>query len=94
MSALARYFHAAGKSVSGYDKTATPLTLQLEQEGILVHYDDNIENIPSVIRDCYDKSEVLVVLTPAIPKNHTEWNFLAQNNFTIINNSYIINNIF
>ncbi|MFT4876455.1 MAG: UDP-N-acetylmuramate--alanine ligase, partial [Bacteroidia bacterium] len=36
MSALARYFHAQGYMVSGYDKTPSPLTNKLQQEGILV----------------------------------------------------------
>jgi UDP-N-acetylmuramate--alanine ligase len=90
MSAIARYFHAVGKSVSGYDKTPTPLTHQLAVEGIAIHYDDDVNNIPSEIINCLDKSEVLVVLTPAIPKEHAEWNFLAQNNFTIIKRSKVL----
>lgn len=90
MSAIARYFHAVGKSVSGYDKTPTQLTQQLEYEGIAIHYDDDVNNIPSEIINCLDKSEVLVVLTPAIPKEHAEWNFLVQKNFTIIKRSKVL----
>ncbi len=90
MSAIARYFHAVGKSVSGYDKTPTPLTHQLEDEGIAIHYADDVNNIPSEIINCLDKSEVLVILTPAIPKEHAEWNFLVQNNFIIIKRSKVL----
>ncbi|MFM7017073.1 MAG: UDP-N-acetylmuramate--L-alanine ligase [Bacteroidota bacterium] len=90
MSALARYFHAAGKKVAGYDKTITPLTQQLESEGVFVHYEDSIDNIPSYIQNVSDKSEVLVILTPAIPKEHQEWNYLVQNNFTIVKRSKVL----
>jgi UDP-N-acetylmuramate--alanine ligase len=90
MSALARYFHASGKIVAGYDKTVTPLTSQLEKEGIDIHYDDTIELIPSVIRNSENKSEVLVIITPAIPKEHHEWNYLVQNNFNIVKRSKVL----
>ena len=90
MSALARYFHAAGKVVAGYDKTTTPLTLQLETEGIAIHYDDAVDLIPSEIRNSEKKSEVLVILTPAIPKDHQEWNYLVEKNFTIVKRSKVL----
>ncbi len=64
MSALARYLHAAGVSVSGYDKTKTPLTMELEKEGIKIHYEDTPELI--------DNSPELVVYTPAIPSDLNE----------------------
>jgi len=90
MSALARYFHAAGKVVSGYDRTATPLTLRLEKEGIAIHYDDTVDLIPFEIRNSENKSEVLVILTPAIPKDHQEWNYLVQHNFNIVKRSKVL----
>jgi UDP-N-acetylmuramate--alanine ligase len=90
MSALARYFYAAGKVVAGYDKTSTPLTIQLENEGIFVHYEDSINHIPFEIRNNENKSEVLVILTPAIPKDHEEWNYLAQHNFNIVKRSKVL----
>jgi UDP-N-acetylmuramate--alanine ligase len=90
MSALARYFYAAGKVVAGYDKTSTPLTIQLENEGIFVHYEDSINHIPSEIRNNENKSEVLVILTPAIPNGHEEWNYLAQHNFNIVKRSKVL----
>ena len=64
MSALARYFKANGSIVCGYDKTPTPLTTELQNEGIDVHFDENISAIPS--------NTDLVIYTPAIPKDHKE----------------------
>ena len=59
MSALARYFYFHGRKVSGYDRTATVLTRQLEEEGIAVHYEEDLDAIP--------KDADLVVYTPAVP---------------------------
>src|SRR5436189_149836 len=64
MSAIARYFHSKGIQVSGYDKTATELTKQLEAEGISIHYTEDLNAIP--------KDVDLVVYTPAVPKGHAE----------------------
>lgn len=80
MSAIARYFHRLGKNVAGYDKTRTHLTDELEAEGIAIHFEDNLELIT---KPFFNKEETLVVITPAIPKNHSEWNFFIQNNFEI-----------
>ncbi|WP_185154569.1 UDP-N-acetylmuramate--L-alanine ligase [Flavilitoribacter nigricans] len=64
MSAIARYFHKRGVAVSGYDKTATTLTRKLEQEGMKIHYTEDVSAIPEGID--------LVVYTPAVPANHAE----------------------
>ena len=80
MSAIARYFHRLGKNVAGYDKTRTHLTDELEAEGIAIHFEDNLELISKAF---FDKEETLVVITPAIPKNHSEWNYFIENNFEI-----------
>ena len=80
MSAIARYFHRLGKNVAGYDKTRTHLTDELEAEGIAIHFEDNLELISKAF---FDKAETLVVITPAIPKNHSEWNYFIDNNFEI-----------
>ena len=61
MSAIARYYHQKGLKVTGYDKTPSELTLALENEGIEVHYEDNIDFIPK------DVENTLVVYTPAVP---------------------------
>src|SRR5690606_20586288 len=71
MSALARYFHSVGKIVYGYDKTSTKLTRGLESLGMSVHYTDDLDNIPSNLAP----ENTLVVITPAIPKSHSEWNY-------------------
>lgn len=80
MSAIARYFHRLGKNVAGYDKTRTHLTDALEAEGIAIHFEDNLQLISKAF---FDKDETLVVITPAIPKNHSEWNYFIDNNFEI-----------
>jgi len=88
MSALARWFIKKGLRVSGYDRTSTILTQQLEAEGMLVHYSDVIDNIPAeVLRE---KDNTLVVFTPAIPKDHKEYNYLKQEGYTILKRSEIL----
>lgn len=76
MSALARYFKAKGFDVAGYDKTPSPLTDELQKEGISVHFDDLGEQIPVAYQDV---ESTLVVYTPAIPKNMGELVYLQQN---------------
>lgn len=88
MSAIARWFHAKGFPVWGYDKTRTPLTEALEQEGINVHYNDDVANIPQEVMQ--DKQNTLVVLTPAIPAEHTEWNYLKEQGYTIKKRSEVL----
>ena len=85
MSALARYFHKKGCKVSGYDKTPSPLTKRLEEEGMTIHYDDN----PSLIPDSID----FVVLTPAIPNDSLELNYLREKNVKIINRAEVLGEI-
>lgn len=79
MSALARYFKAIGKNVSGYDKTPTELTLDLGLLGIAIHYEDSIALIPKE----YYQENTLVIVTPAIPKTHSEWNYFLERDFEI-----------
>ncbi|MFM2201597.1 MAG: hypothetical protein RL040_797 [Bacteroidota bacterium] len=86
MSAVARYFHAHGKLVMGYDKTSTPLTTELEMEGIAVHFDDSVLEIPPVVRHT-PKEKVLIIYTPAIPKDSQELNWLADQGYTLIKRS-------
>nr|WP_255481249.1 UDP-N-acetylmuramate--L-alanine ligase [Pontibacter sp. Tf4] len=88
MSAIARWFHAKGFPVWGYDRTRTPLTQALEKEGIKVHYEDAIANLPQEILG--DKENTLVVLTPAIPAEHAEWNYLKEQGYTIKKRSEVL----
>lgn len=80
MSAIARYFLNKGIVVAGYDKTKTPLTIQLEKEGMLVHYEENVDDIPQA---CKSKDSCLVIYTPAIPSEHKELVYFRENNFEI-----------
>lgn len=79
MSALARYFHTLGKNVAGYDKTPTELTDELIQSGISIHFEDKLELIPFA----FTKESTLVVITPAVPKAHLQWNYFLNNNFEV-----------
>lgn len=82
MSALARYFHSLGKHVGGYDKTPTPLTRQLEAEGISIHYDENLELIP--------RQAELVVYTPAVPATHAELVFYREGGYAVMKRSEVL----
>ena len=79
MSALARYFKTIGKNVSGYDKTETELTKELVQSGINIHYEDNINLIPAD----YLTENTLVIITPAVPITHSEWNYFLERDFNV-----------
>ena len=82
MSALARYFNAKGKNVCGYDKVQSTLCKQLENEGIKIHYNDEVENIPQAIRNA-TYNEILVIYTPAIAKQNVELNFFSDKGFKL-----------
>src|SRR3954469_13597350 len=82
MSALARYFHFHGRSVSGYDKTSTVLTRQLESEGIPVHYEDDPPQAP--------KDADLVVFTPAVPRDHQELLYYQQHTYALLKRSEVL----
>lgn len=92
MSALARFFKHYKKEVIGYDKTVTTLTNQIQEEGIFCHFDENINSLESILTN-YSKEDVLVVYTPAIPKEHTEYQFLVRNNYTILKRSVVLGEI-
>uniref|UniRef100_UPI00374FF956 UDP-N-acetylmuramate--L-alanine ligase n=1 Tax=Flavobacterium sp. TaxID=239 RepID=UPI00374FF956 len=79
MSALARYFQNIGKNVSGYDKTPTTLTDELIAGGMNIHFEDNINAIPT----SFYVENTLVIVTPAVPVYHSEWNYFVEREFTI-----------
>jgi len=84
MSALARYFNAMGKKVAGYDKTSTKLTDELIAEGIEIHFEDHIRNIPKYFKELpFDTDNILIVFTPAVPLDHSEYVFFNLNGFNI-----------
>lgn len=87
MSAIARYFNTLGKNVVGYDKVSKPLTDELIGEGIEIHFDDNVLNIPTEFKN---KQQTLVVYTPAIPKNNKELNYFIDEGFEIKKRSEVL----
>lgn len=87
MSAIARYFKFKGLNVSGYDRTESELTDKLEEEGIAVHYEDNIDYIPK------DKENTLVIYTPAIPHDMGELVYVQENGYKVIKRSRALGEI-
>jgi UDP-N-acetylmuramate--alanine ligase len=82
MSAIARFFHAGGMNVSGYDKTPTALTREMEKEGIAIHYEEKVDLIP--------KDVDLVVYTPAIPDDHKELVYYRENGYSVVKRSDVL----
>nr|WP_288329910.1 UDP-N-acetylmuramate--L-alanine ligase [uncultured Prevotella sp.] len=80
MSAIARYFIHKGMVVAGYDKTPSELTRRLEKEGMLIHYEESVDEIPHA---CKKPASTLVVYTPAIPADHKELTFFREGGFEI-----------
>jgi len=72
MSGLARYFNMMGKIVGGYDRNSSALTVELESEGIKIHYKDSMDMVPSEFKDLANKSTTLIVYTPAVANSHSE----------------------
>ena len=90
MSAIARYFISRGLVVAGYDKTPTTLTQQLEKEGMLIHYEENIDEIPHA---CKNPRWCLVVYTPAIPADHKELKYFQEHGFVIQKRAQVLGTI-
>lgn len=82
MSALARYFKSRGAEVSGYDKTSTPLTRELEASGIAIHYEERVDMAP--------KDVDAVVYTPAIPAQHAELVYYREHGYTVVKRSDVL----
>ena len=90
MSALIRYFLSLGKVVAGYDRTPSDLTQKLIEEGASIHYTDDVSLIPEASRNA---SETLVVYTPAVPHEHTEWTWFRENGFDIQKRAQVLGTI-
>jgi len=82
MSAIARYYHTQGYTVSGYDRTSTPLTLALEESGIAIHYEEAVEAIPKQVQ--------LVVYTPAVPATHKELVYYREQGYEVVKRSDVL----
>lgn len=87
MSALARYFKANKKHVAGYDKTKTEITNSLEDLGVVIHFEDTINDIPL---EFLNPKHTLVVYTPAVPENHIEFVYFKNNGFNVLKRSEVL----
>jgi UDP-N-acetylmuramate--alanine ligase len=87
MSALARYFRFINTEVAGYDKVETPLTMDLSNTNIDIHYTDDLKLVP---KGFLEKKHTLVVYTPAVPTSHSEYQYFLQNGFTIKKRSEVL----
>ncbi len=90
MSALARYFRVLNKRVGGYDKTVTPLTEELEAQGIAVHFKDDPQLIPPAF---LEPSSTLVVYTPAVPSDQKELNHFREKGFNVAKRSEVLGQV-
>ncbi|KGI22037.1 UDP-N-acetylmuramate--L-alanine ligase [Hoylesella timonensis] len=90
MSAIARYFLHKGLVVAGYDKTPSALTHRLEQEGMLLHYDENIDEIPHA---CRNPQVCMVIYTPAIPESHVELQYFKSNGFEVLKRAQVLGSL-
>ena len=87
MSAIARYYMKRGLVVAGYDKTPSELTRQLEREGMLIHYEENVDEIPHA---CKQPASCLVIYTPAVPADHKELVFFREGGFEILKRAQVL----
>ena len=87
MSALARYFHHLGKQVAGYDKNPSKVTADLQKLGVQIHFDDAVDAIPENFRN---SSKILIVYTPAIPKNNQVFNFYKKHDYNLMKRSVVL----
>lgn len=87
MSALARYFKFLKKNVAGYDKTATPLTEELTAMDIAIHYEDDLSKVATAFKNA---NTTLIVYTPAVPSQHSEYQFFVSNGFQVLKRSEVL----
>lgn len=88
MSALARYYKHDGYAVAGYDRVESPLTKQLEAEGIPIHYTDDVALIPYQYKS--GANNVLVIYTPAVPADHSELQYYRSNGYKVVKRSAVL----
>lgn len=92
MSALARYFKLQNKIIIGYDKTQTALTQQLTNEGMECYYEEDTRALANRIKN-FSKEDILVIYTPAIPKEHSEFIYFQEHQFDIKKRSEVLADI-
>jgi len=86
MSALARYFKQSGRKVAGYDRYRSPLCEALEEEGMKIHYEDEVQQIPKK----FSPEDSLVIYTPAIPEDHQEFNHFKDQGFSLLKRAKVL----
>ena len=87
MSALARYFMLEGLKVAGYDRTPSTLTAELEAEGAVIHYEDDVRMVPA---EFLDARTTIVVYTPAVPADHSELQYFRREGFEVVKRSQML----
>ncbi len=92
MSALVRYFNHYGKTVYGYDKTETELTYQLQSEGSHLHFHEDVALVNELFSK-YRKEDILVIYTPAVPKDHAEFVFFQENEYQLQKRAWVLGEI-
>ena len=93
MSALARYFISCGYIVAGYDRTKSPITIDLNESGCDITYSDTVSSLPSLFGSPAFKKNVIVVYTPAIPAENELFSFFRNNGYSIFKRSEILGKI-
>lgn len=87
MSAIARYFHANGKLVMGYDKTPTQLTKELQEEGIDITFKEEVHKLSKQLKD---KEHTLIIYTPAVSEENLLYQYILEHNFSILKRAEIL----
>lgn len=89
MSALAAYFLKSGIFTAGYDKTPSNITDKLSNEGVNIHFTDDIKLIPNEITENKEEN-VIIIYTPAVPETHFELKFFRTNNFKVLKRAEVL----
>ena len=92
MSAVVRYFNHYGKTVYGYDKTETDLTRKLQDEGAQLHFDEDKALVKKLF-SLYHKEDILVIYTPAVPKDHAEFVYLQNEGYNLQKRAWVLGEI-
>jgi UDP-N-acetylmuramate--alanine ligase len=90
MSALARYFNSLNIPVAGYDRTETQLTRALVEEGMDVHYDDAVGEIPAMFKTDSSREQVLVIYTPAMPGDSAELGHFKDGGYQVLKRAEVL----